>query len=119
MTDQWSVSMTDQWSVFFGCAHVRAMKSCCKNPSVFSNIVYNNDTLQQNLLGVCSISLILPGWLVLDVTVGTCDVQILNIRHYYDSVIPNLFILSVISYKHLPSIINTHLHFGMYSACVQ
>ena len=32
----------------------------------------------QQMLGVCSTSLVLPGWLVLGITTGMCDVRTLK-----------------------------------------
>ncbi len=49
------------------------MHRACKNRNK-KNV--NSHTLQQ-LLGVCGTCLISPGWLVLGVPVGTCDVQTL------------------------------------------
>ena len=40
--------------------------------------INNNKYMFQQMLGVCDTSLVSPGWLVLGVTVGECDVQTLN-----------------------------------------
>ena len=44
--------------------------------------ISKNDCMFQQMLDVCGTSLVLPNWLILGVTVGTCDVRILEIRHY-------------------------------------
>ena len=48
-----------------------------------NNDVSNNDNgdMVQQVLGVCGTCLVLPGWLVLGVTVGTCGVISLCFAH--------------------------------------
>lgn len=65
-------TIADHQHSMAGCAGLRWVLYSWKMPNIFSNS--SSNTFQQ-VLGVWGTSPVMPGWFVLDGTVGTCGVQ--------------------------------------------